>query len=206
LAAKGLRGELAFPLPIVLQANPSLLGYYRLLYGYSQKEFYTTKTGASRFRSMENSGNISNSSKNYLPQFCRSLCSAGRLLILGLDNPHLSAALLDDLTLITLGPQLRGGRNVQLGSAAIEVAFNIIRDIVQESIVEINARSIKVLNAAGRGVSIECAADPDIVIREAMQSGDSLRSRLRAVRISRMSTTESVRLKRAIKRPRRQAM
>src|SRR5690348_7091421 len=40
LASKGLRGEIVFATPLVLTANPRLLGYYRLLLGYSQKAFY----------------------------------------------------------------------------------------------------------------------------------------------------------------------
>jgi hypothetical protein len=45
LARFGLRAELVFPVPIVLEANPFLLGYYRLLMGYSQKEFYSRGKG-----------------------------------------------------------------------------------------------------------------------------------------------------------------
>lgn len=40
VASLGLRGELVFPVPLVLCENPFLLGYYRLLLGFSQKEFY----------------------------------------------------------------------------------------------------------------------------------------------------------------------
>src|ERR1041384_4335173 len=40
LAAFSLRGETFYPVPCVLTAKPMLLGYYRLLYGVSQKEFY----------------------------------------------------------------------------------------------------------------------------------------------------------------------
>ena len=36
LARHGLRGELVFAVPCVLQATPRLLAYYRLLLGYSQ--------------------------------------------------------------------------------------------------------------------------------------------------------------------------
>lgn len=39
LAAAGLRGELVFPVPCLLHHNPYLIGYYRLLFGFSQKEF-----------------------------------------------------------------------------------------------------------------------------------------------------------------------
>jgi XcyI restriction endonuclease len=49
LASNGLRGELVFPVPLILETNPRLLGYYRLLYGFSQKEFYTAATGVARF-------------------------------------------------------------------------------------------------------------------------------------------------------------
>ena len=38
LARNGMRGELLFAVPCVLRTNPFLLGYYRLLLGYSQKE------------------------------------------------------------------------------------------------------------------------------------------------------------------------
>src|SRR4051812_13304036 len=40
LGSLGIRGEFLFPVPLVLRTNPKLLGYYRLLLGYSQKEFF----------------------------------------------------------------------------------------------------------------------------------------------------------------------
>ena len=45
VAGFGLRGERVFPVPCVITANSSLLGYYRLLYGLSQKglNFPTTR-------------------------------------------------------------------------------------------------------------------------------------------------------------------
>ncbi|MCA1961457.1 MAG: XcyI family restriction endonuclease, partial [Desulfomonile sp.] len=50
LAKHGLRGELVFPVPCVLKVNPRLLGYYRLLLGFSKKEFYTAQLGLTGFR------------------------------------------------------------------------------------------------------------------------------------------------------------
>ncbi len=41
VASFGLRGEVFFPVPSVIRANPYLLGYYRLLYGLLQKVFVT---------------------------------------------------------------------------------------------------------------------------------------------------------------------
>jgi hypothetical protein len=40
MARRGLRGELVFPVPYVLSSKPTLVGYYRLWLGFSQKEFY----------------------------------------------------------------------------------------------------------------------------------------------------------------------
>jgi hypothetical protein len=40
VASFGLRGEIFFPVPYIIESNPKLLGYYRLLLGISQKAFY----------------------------------------------------------------------------------------------------------------------------------------------------------------------
>jgi hypothetical protein len=63
LAGHGLRGEIVSPVPVILTANPRLLAYYRLLYGYSQKEFHTAATGLGRFSAMESRG---------VPRSCRN--------------------------------------------------------------------------------------------------------------------------------------
>lgn len=170
LAAHGLRGEMIFPVPLILTANPRLLGYYRLLYGYSQKEFYTSATGAGRFKGMEERGNLSASLANDLPDLCTGMCQAGALLLAGIGTAKVSAALLDDLTLLTLGPQLRGGANVRKGSAGIRTVFNAIHAIVQPSVVKSEPTRIEIKNAAGRTVYIEFAPDPDIIIREEMRA------------------------------------
>src|SRR5687767_13027015 len=39
LASVSVRREFLFPVPCLLTSNPRLLGYYRLLLGFSQKEF-----------------------------------------------------------------------------------------------------------------------------------------------------------------------
>lgn len=171
LASHGLRGELVFPVPCILKANPRLLGYYRLLYGYSQKEFYGGATGAGRFSSMELRGAMSASCEADLSALCQAMCDAGSLLLAGVAATQVSAGLLDDLTLLTLGPQLRGGANVRRGTAGIRVVFNVINEIVADAAVTSDESHIELLNAAGRKVVIAFAADPDIVIMEEMPSG-----------------------------------
>lgn len=174
LASHGLRGELMFPVPLILTENPRLLGYYRLLYGYSQKEFYTTETGVSRFQSMEKRGALTAANAANLSDLCQALSGAAAILLDGIGAKRVSQALLDDLTLLTLGPQLRGGANVKKGAAGIVKVFDAIHEIVKPAVKEATANRIEIENAAGRRVLIEFAPDPDIIIREEM-SKDNFR-------------------------------
>lgn len=171
LAAHGLRGEMVFPVPVVLQANPRLLGYYRLLYGYSQKEFYNSASGLGRFKSMEERGAIRKEVAAEVRALATALCEAGAFLVAGIGTAKISAALLDDLTLLTLGPQLRGGANVRKGAAGIRTVFNAIHEIVADAVSSISDTRMEIKNATGRTVLIEFAPDPDIIIREEMRAG-----------------------------------
>lgn len=58
LASYGLWGELLFPVPYIIESNPFLLGYYWLLLGFSQKEFYS-KGPFGKFKALEEKGKIS---------------------------------------------------------------------------------------------------------------------------------------------------
>lgn len=91
---------------------------------------------------------------------------------MALGQSGLTQELLDDLTLLTLGPQLRGGANVQKGVAGIVKVFDAIHDIVKGSVIKAAPSRIEIQNAAGRTVLIEFAPDPDIILREEMASGD----------------------------------
>jgi hypothetical protein len=71
LAAHSLRAGLIFPVPILFESNPHLLGYYRLLYGFSQKAFYNAETGIGPFKAMETRGVIPSGCKKSLSCFAR---------------------------------------------------------------------------------------------------------------------------------------
>src|SRR5690606_1883988 len=100
VARHGLRGELVFPVPLLLTENPHLLGYYRMLLGFSQKEFYTKHFGASRFRSMETKGVLAKTQSDALPELCHAMIHSATALINGIGLDRLSRSLLDDLTLL----------------------------------------------------------------------------------------------------------
>ncbi|MDO4569057.1 MAG: XcyI family restriction endonuclease [Planctomycetia bacterium] len=166
LAAHGMRGELLFAVPALFVANPYLLGYYRLLLGYSQKGFYTAVTGAGMFKSLEERGTISKRQLEALPDLCKALNISAKYMLDRFDSDLVSATFFDQLTLLTLGPQLRGGANVQRGTTAISQVFDVIFKIVKPAVIHSEPRCIVLKNKSGRTVNIQFAADPDIVIRE----------------------------------------
>ena len=171
LAGNGLRGELLFAVPCVLSKNPRLLGYYRLLLGHSKKLFYTSETGLAAFKRMEEGGTLSDTAVSRLDELCRRLNESASMLMEGLGQKRVSKELLDDLTLLTLGPQLRGGENVRKGLVAITTVFDVIHEIVHGHTDSADASKIALTNAAGRKVLIQFSSDPDIVIREEMSEG-----------------------------------
>jgi hypothetical protein len=166
LAKNGLRGELVYPVPYLLESNPCLLGYYRLLLGFSQKEFYTAAFGVSIFKNMEMKGTLLERYKNKLPELCKALIKSAIALTDGIGIDRINSKIIDDLALLTVGPQLRGGANVEKGTAGIVDVFNVIYNIVEKSIVSSKPSKMELINAADRKVFIEFASDPDIVIRE----------------------------------------
>lgn len=172
LARNGLRGELVFAVPSVLQQNPFLLAYYRLLLGYSRKDLYETDSRAKSFKSMEERGALTVANASLLPELCRALSASAAALVEGIGAERLSASLLDDLTLLTLGPQLRGGANVKKGRQGIEAVFRLIHEIVKGHAVSTTSTRIELRNSAGRKVLIEFAPDPDIIIREELAPKD----------------------------------
>lgn len=167
LASFGIRGEVLFPTPCLLETNPFLLGYYRLLYGLSQKEFYG-KGGFARFKKMEESGVLPDALRALLAPLCSALAQTGTDLLHGIEDVTLSTV--HELQLLTLGPQLRGKQNTKLGQDATQEVFQIVRAIVAPYKPLEGDRSLKLVNDSRRSVSIEFFSDPDIRVTEAVES------------------------------------
>ena len=168
VASFGLRGEVFFAVPCVLQANPFLLGYYRLLLGLSRKEMYN-KGGYGKFKRLEESGDIPEGVVADIPALCRSLVGSAQILVDGIDT--LSLPIVHDLQLLTIGPQLRGSENTRLGQDATREVFTLLQSIVADYQKESTTRTILLQNAAGRPVLIEFTSDPDVRITMKMESG-----------------------------------
>jgi hypothetical protein len=167
-ASYGLRGEIIFPVPYILKARPTLLGYYRLLFGLSQKEFYRD-SHMSPFKRLEERNELSNTTDNNLPNLCKSLVKTAEIMLEGIDK--IDERTVRDLQLLTLGAQLRGGRKTKVGKDAAAEVFGIIEKLLHANLVEESVRKLVVENAAGRRVDITFSSDPDIAIMETMPSG-----------------------------------
>jgi hypothetical protein len=165
LATADVRDEYVFPVPVLLEAAPSLLGYYRLLLGTSQKAFYRGDTGFGFFRAMERSGTLKAAQREKLPELCAALAEPLAELVRQLAPP-VSIRDLNDLTLLTLGSQFQGASNVLIGQQATLGVFLSIAEIVEKHVVQRDERRLVVENAAGRKVLIRLAADPDVRIQE----------------------------------------
>jgi hypothetical protein len=168
VASWGLRGEILFPVPYLLTQHPQLLGYYRRLLGFSQKQFYGKEYGFGVSKSLEEKGRITTRHMTLLAEFCQCLCKSAEFLVQGVE--HLSHNSVHELTLLTLGAQLRGGMLNVFGSQATQRVFSIIQAIVAPHIIASTERTIEISNAAGRIVHITFANDPDICIRERLPS------------------------------------
>jgi hypothetical protein len=171
LSGHGMRGETVFPVPLVLARNPSLLGYYRLLFGYSQKQFYTTRTGASCLRTMETKGMLTSRAAANLEDACRAFARAGEMLIGGLGSKLARPDFPHELSLLTLGAQFRGAANNTRGTDGIKAVVAILERVFADEIERIGERLISIRTPGGKLVEVQIASDPDILITSVMSEG-----------------------------------
>ena len=165
LAAAAIRDEQVFPVPIVLETKPTLIGYYRLLLGVPQKWFYAGGTGMGQFKSMEMRGRLTETQKARLPEFCEAMTAALSELVRQM-SPTVTMLDVKELPLLTIGSQFQGSNNTRIGKQAIEDAFLAVVEIVKGNILDQTDRKLIVRNAAGRKVIIGLGSDPDIGIAE----------------------------------------
>ncbi len=165
LAGRGIRGEFVFALPTILGTKPNLLGYYRLLLGFSQKEFYQ-KSKLGRFETLEAKGELPARLQDELEDLCRALIRRASEMLNEIGFQKLSMELFDDLSLLTLGPQLRGSLNTRIGKIANRTVFEIIQHIIAHAVKSATGSRLELINASRRKVIITFSSDPDINIFE----------------------------------------
>ncbi len=166
LAAAGLRDEYVFPVPVIIEKQPSLIGYYRLLLGAPQKSFYKTGTGMSRFKSMEETGAMNEKQRQCVPAFCEAMAQVLSELVKQI--PAITERDLNELSLLTYGAQLQGSNNTQIGKAAMKEVFVAMSEIIGRFATERKDNKLLVRNSSGRTVVITLSHDPDVSVQELM--------------------------------------
>jgi hypothetical protein len=165
LAAAGIRDEHVFPIPAVLENKPTLIGYYRLLLGISQKRFYRKGTDMGPFKSMETRGLFNPKKRPDLERFCAVMADNLDEMVRQI-SPRITARDISELPLLTLGAQLYGSNNNTIGKQATLDVFLSVIEIVKSFIVSQDRTKISVHNASKRQVIIALSSDPDIRIQE----------------------------------------
>jgi len=170
LAAAGVRDEHVFPVPVVLEARPALIGYYRLLLGIPQKGFYKGGTGMGQFKSMEERGLLKPGHRPDLEGFCRAMCQSLGELVRQM-SPQFSPRDVIELPLLTLGQKFQGGNNNTIGKLATLNVFVAVSELLKGHVLSEDTRKITIVNAAGRKVIVALASDPDIRVQEEFEPG-----------------------------------
>ncbi len=165
ISSLGLRGELLFPVPSILKRSPSLIGYYRMLLGISKKEFsQPDRLGYSAWIRAEEKDKISDQLIQNLEKFCTALIEPLSKLLVEMgtfDSQDLS-----DLTLLTLGPSLQGGRNNDIGSIAATEVFRLLKSLVTLWIKDNTENTFSFKTPGGRTFAVKASGDPDIAVDE----------------------------------------
>lgn len=168
LHGSGVRDEDVFAVPVVLKANPSLIGYYRLLLGVSQKQFYTTKNGLSPFKTAETKGRFSPHTLDQIKEFCTAINQKMTQLVGALPTRNLKYDV-SHLPVMALGAQADGAWRNTIGFSATASVFASVKQIIMESGHQYNepdGNTLEVVNNSRRVVRVQLSPDPDIVIRE----------------------------------------
>lgn len=171
LGRAGIREDAIFPTPSLLEADPHLVGYYRLLLGISQKRFYAGDSGYGPLKSMELSGLLRDRQRKLLMQFCESIAQSMAELVRQI-SPEVTSRDLQELPLLTLGSQLHGSDNNKIGQQAIREVFACVALLLEPFITERTDTTLELTNSSERKVTITVSQDPDLRITE--QFGSSL--------------------------------
>ncbi len=167
LQSLGIREETLFALPCVLKENPRLLGYYRLLLGISEKQFYTTSSGLSSYRTLEYDGKNKIISHEALSRLCRAINTASEIFLTNARKSRLAEDV-RDLPILTLGVYIDGvWRNV-VGKAAAQNVFGAIREVVLQVSTQTFNESERSFDfeVAGNRFNVSMGSDPDVSIRK----------------------------------------
>jgi len=168
LQGAGIREETVFALPSILLDNPKLLGYYRMLMGISEKQFYNSISGLSGYRQMEHEGTIGRHTEGDIQELCIAINKAIDDFLAACVSDTLSLDL-PELPIMTLGVYVDGVWRNNIGTNAARSVFASIREIVSDSGISVSdktATSFLFTTKNGREFTVISGSDPDVQIFE----------------------------------------
>jgi hypothetical protein len=161
VAGLGLRGERVFPVPSIIAHAPPLIGYYRMLLGISKKEFSQPKRlSYGPWVNAEETGRLSTRLHPLLDSFCAALIEplTQAVLVMG----QFTDRDLSDITLLTLGSTLQGGRNNIIGEEAAANVFKVLTTLFSPWITTQTTKVLLLQLPSGHTAEIKVGRDPDI--------------------------------------------
>lgn len=180
LAASGIRDEHVFPTPIVLEYQPTLVGYYRLLIGVPQKWFYAANTGMSLFKPMEVKGTVNSTQVSALPEFCGAMSIALAELVRRI-TPTMTPRDVRELPLLTLGQFFQGGNNNVIGQVAIQAVLAALAELVEGVLIQRADGELRLRTPAGSFL-VAVGADPDIRV-QAITTSDAVMHNILSIEV-----------------------
>lgn len=166
LASLDIREEKLYALPCVLKKNPFLLGYYRLLLGISEKQFYSSATGLTSFAKMEHEGVLGKINDEKINELCYAINKSVDIFLNNSMKPEIKDDI-RDLPIMTLGIYADGVWRNDIGNNAAKNVFIAIKNIVQNSGAKMNVISNKEFefeDSEGEKYKVLTASDPDVSI------------------------------------------
>lgn len=166
LQGLSIREEVVFALPCILKRKPVLLGYYRLLMGISEKQFYTSTAGISAFKIMEHDGRMNPGIEKELDHLCDAINDAMAQLLKGADHSRLAQDLAE-LPLMTLGVYADGVWRNRIGTQAAVHVFETIKQMVKSfhvNLITDQEKCFRFQNNVGDVYRVVSSSDPDISI------------------------------------------
>ena len=167
VAAGSLHPAFIFPTPCIIEVEPPLVGYYRLLLGISKKDFYDDPIRRI-FMPSEERGTFAPRQRENCAALCEQMCAALADLIRAV--PDISLNDLAELSLLTLGDQYSGAWKVLLGQKAEAEVFDAFYQALRHvpSACKETAKLITLLDRDGAAIRIRRQPDPDVSIERLM--------------------------------------
>lgn len=157
MACRGLRGEVCLAVPVLLQAAPTVVEYYRHFCGLSCPALYGEM-------GKEAIPELNRVAARHLESLCRQLCCAALRTIGQLDD--LSLPTIHELQRRSLMREHHLLSQSEIDDLRADNLHDLLNRLLSPFLHERTRTSLRIENAAGRPVLIEFASDPDVLFTE----------------------------------------